>query len=61
MAKGLTLKVRKFVGLIPTFIEFTEKKLVEVFLAPHPPPQVSNNKQTAISFCSYQQIYLLVW
>ena len=58
MAKGLTLKVRKFVGIIPTFIEFTEKKLVEVFLAP---PQVSNNKQTAISFCSYQQIYLLVW
>ena len=34
MAKGLTLKVRKFVGVIPTFVEVTEKKLVEVSLPP---------------------------
>ena len=29
VAKGLKLKVRKFWGLIPTFVEVTEKKLVE--------------------------------
>ena len=28
MAKGLKLKVRKFLGLNPTFVEVTEEKLV---------------------------------
>ena len=28
MAKGLQVKVRKFWGLIPTFVEVTEEKLV---------------------------------
>ena len=28
MAKGLKLKVRKFFGLIPTFVEVTGEKLV---------------------------------
>ena len=28
VAKGLDLKVRKFCGLIPTFLEVTEEKLV---------------------------------
>ena len=30
VAKGLKLKVRKFWGLIPTFVEITEEKLVGV-------------------------------
>ena len=30
VAKGLKLKVRKFLGLIPTFVEITEEKLVGV-------------------------------
>ena len=30
VAKGLKLKGRKFWGLIPTFVEITEEKLVEV-------------------------------
>ena len=39
LSKELKLKVRKFWGLIPTFVEVTGKKLVEVglfALPPHP-------------------------
>ena len=50
LAKGLKLKVRKFWGIIPTFVEVTEKNLVGggggggwgggwggwVFCIPHP-------------------------
>ena len=36
MAKGLKLKVRKFFGLIPTFVEVTGEKLVGGRFAPHP-------------------------
>ena len=37
LSKGLKLKVRKFLGLIPTFVEVTGEKLVgEAFLAPPP-------------------------
>ena len=38
MAKGLKLKVRKFLGLIPTFVEVTGEKLVEGALLPSPLP-----------------------
>ena len=39
VAKGLKLKVRKFWGLIPTFVEVTGKKLVGgAFLIPPPLP-----------------------
>ena len=39
MAKGSKLKVRKFLGLIPTISEVTEENLVgEAFLPPHPLP-----------------------
>ena len=38
MAKGLKLKVRKFWGLIPTFIEVTGKKMVGGWLFGTPPP-----------------------
>ena len=38
LSKGLKLKVRKFWGLIPTFVEFTGEKLVGgTFLLPSPP------------------------
>ena len=38
MTKGLKQKVRKFWGLIPTFVEVTEEKLVGGgFLSPPPP------------------------
>ena len=41
VAKGLKLKVRKFLGLIPTFVEITGEKLVGgggrgLFASPHP-------------------------
>ena len=45
VAKGLKLKVRKFWGLIPTFVEVTREKLVggsfcfaQIFLPLHPSP-----------------------
>ena len=39
VAKGLTLKVRKFGRLIPMFVEVTGKKLVAgAFLGGAPPP-----------------------
>ena len=39
LSKGLKLKVRKFWGLIPTFVEVTGEKLVGgAFLPPPPPP-----------------------
>ena len=34
VAKGLNLKFRKFEGLIPTFVEATEEKLVGSLFAP---------------------------
>ena len=36
VAKGLQLKVRKFQGLFPTFVEVTGEKLVVGFFAPSP-------------------------
>ena len=36
MAKGLKLKVRKFYGLSPTFVEVTEEKLVGGAFSPPP-------------------------
>ena len=37
-AKGLKLKVRKFCGLILTFVEAREKKLAEEDFLASPPP-----------------------
>ena len=34
VAKGLKLKVRKFWGLVPTFVEVTEEKLVGGLFCP---------------------------
>ena len=39
VAKGLKLKVRKFLGLIPTFVEVTREKLVG---GPFLPPPILN-------------------
>ena len=36
MAKELKLKVKKFWGLIPTFVEVTEEKLVGMAFLPSP-------------------------
>ena len=37
VGKGLKLKVRKFKGLIPTFVKVTgEKLVVSLFALPHP-------------------------
>ena len=36
VAKRLKLKVRSFLGLIPTFVEVTEEKLVVGLFCPHP-------------------------
>ena len=38
VTKGLKLKVRKFWGLIPTFVEVPREKLVDALLPPPPPP-----------------------
>ena len=38
MAKGLKLKVKKFWGLIPTFVEVTGEKLVGMAFLPSLPP-----------------------
>ena len=41
VAKGLKLKVRKFLGLIPTFVEVTGGKLVGGPFCPPPLPPSS--------------------
>ena len=40
VVKGLKLKVRKFWGLIPTFVEVAREKVVAggAYLPPPPPP-----------------------
>ena len=42
LSKGLILKVRKFWGLIPTFVEVTGEKLVGVAFWPTPLPPILN-------------------
>ena len=43
VAKGLKLKVRKFLGLVPSFVEVTGEKLVgRAFLLPCPLPPILN-------------------
>ena len=43
VAKELKLTVRRFWGLIPTFVEVTGKKLVgDLFAPPSPPPPILN-------------------
>ena len=52
VAKGLKLKVRKFLGLIPTFAEMTGEKLVGGGLFGHTPPPPSSilNRVKAASY-----------
>ena len=38
VAKGLKVKVRKFLGLVPTFVKVTREKLVGGGFLPPPPP-----------------------
>ena len=44
VAKGLELKVRKFWGLIPTFVEVAGEKLVEEPPPPSPAPILNRVK-----------------
>ena len=49
MAIGLKLKVRKFLGLIPRFVEVTGKKLVGGPFGPHILNRVNDVKQISLS------------
>ena len=57
VTKGLKLKVRKFLGLIPTFVEVTGEKFVGVLFAPLFPswvwlfPSWIGLRVSAIQFC----------
>ena len=59
VAKGLKLKVKKFLGLILTFVEVIEEKLIkgeEGLCPPSPPPilnrvEVTRNTFTLLYFC----------
>ena len=46
VVKGLKLKVRKFWGLIPTFVEVAKKKVVAggAYLPPPPPTTTTMNR-----------------
>ena len=48
VAKGLNLKVRKFCGLIPMFVEVIEEKLVGGLFAP--PPILNRVKIATLAF-----------
>ena len=47
VAKGLKLKIKKFLGLISTFVEVTEEKL-EGSLFGHPPSWIGLSLKSAI-------------
>ena len=47
VAKGLKLKVRKFWGLIPTFVEVPGERLVGGPFCPPPPPILNSVKRTS--------------
>ena len=48
VAKRLKLKVRKFWGLISTFVEVTEEKLIGGSFWPPPPPWIGLNMTTLL-------------
>ena len=52
VAKGLKLKVKKFLGLILTFVEVTGEKLVGGLFAPPPPPDLPPPCIIGLSFKS---------
>ena len=68
VAKGLKLKVRKFWGLIPTFVEVTEKKLIGGLFALPTPNRVKirkisstgNGTQNDNSIIFYSEFYHFV-
>ena len=64
MTKGLKLKVRKFWGLIPTFVEVILKKLTARLFAPPPTPtcvlQEIKHKITILSYFTLNFIVLCV-
>ena len=55
VVKGLKLKVRKIWGLVPTFIEVTEGKLVwDIFALPASLPTLNRVKPWKICEADYQ-------
>ena len=51
VAKGLRLKVRRFLGLVPTFVEVTEEKLVQrAFL----PPTILNSVKANLLLLKFE-------
>ena len=59
MAKGLKLKVRKFWGLTPTFVEVTGGKLVEGALLPSPSLLILNRVKKRYSKTRWGGFYYL--
>ena len=55
LAKGLKLKVRKVLGLIPTFVEVTGEKLVGLEGGLFPPTLILNRVKLRILFISISQ------
>ena len=51
VAKGLKLKLGKFYGLIPTFVEVTGGKLVRAPFWPSPPPSSLNRVNVSKRNC----------
>ena len=60
LSKGLKLKVRKFLGLISTFVEVTGEKLVGGFFGPPPILNRVNNDLHNINVWHYQWILNLI-
>ena len=56
VAKGLKLKVRKFLGLIPTFVEVTAEELVRGPFCSPPPSSILNSVKKII--LSWKKIIL---
>ena len=50
LSRGLKLKVKKFWGLILTFVEVKEEKLLEGAFLPHPPILIRINIQLPITY-----------
>ena len=67
VAKGLKLKVKKFWGLIPTFVEVTGEKLVGMAFLPSPIPilngvnlkleQLQKTKQKTLKFILFDNYF----
>ena len=60
VAKGLKLKVRKFWGLVLTFVWVTGEKLVEGAFLPPPPPHPILNRVKALWMVKYSSKFVFI-